>query len=56
MKKIVFGNGREIELPEDVEIIDEDETVTSADFADIAAIIKEQHKHEVKDEEGMTWR
>ena len=56
MKKIVFSNGKEIELPEDVEIIDEDDAVTPDDFADIAAIIKEQHKHEVKDEEGMIWR
>ena len=55
MKKIVFSNGKEIELPDDVQFID-DEVVTPDDFADVVAIRREQHKHEVRDKEGLVWR
>ena len=55
MKKIVFSNGKEIELPDDVQFVD-DEAVTPDDFSDIVAIRREERKHEVRDKEGMIWR
>lgn len=54
MKIKIYGKLFEF-ADEDVQIID-DERVTSDDFADIVAIRREQHKHEVKDEEGAIWR
>lgn len=54
MKIKIYGKLFEF-ADEDVQIID-DERVTPDDFADIVAIRREQHKHEVKDGEGAVWR
>ncbi len=52
MKKIVFSDGREIELPEDVQFIDDEQGAT--DFGDVVAILKEERKRR-PNMEGMAW-
>ena len=53
MKIKIYGKVFEF-ADEDIEIIDNEQD--TMDFSDIVAIRREQHKHEVKDEEGAIWR
>lgn len=53
MKIKIYGKLFEFD-DADVEIIDNEQGIM--DFSDIVAIRRVQHKHEIKDEEGVTWR
>lgn len=53
MKIKIYGKLFEFD-DADIEIIDNEQD--TMDFSDIVALRREQHKHEVKNEEGMIWR
>lgn len=52
MKIKIYGKLFEFD-DADVAIIDNEQ---DTDLSDIVAIRREQHKHEVRNEEGMVWR